>query len=81
MNLGTYDFVSKVFNLPSSRSIANYDLVDGSTKDDVLYNMLRILEVRLKDCMMESVRNGEDQQKIEWIRYGSLSFNSISIKK
>jgi len=40
LNRGTYDFVSKVFNLPSSQLIAGYDSVDDSCKNGVLYGVL-----------------------------------------
>ena len=44
MNKGSYDF-----NLPSSRSVANYDSVDRSSKDGALFDVVRLLQGRLTD--------------------------------
>ena len=78
LNRGTYDFVSSVFNLPSSRTLANYDSVDGSTKDGVLFDVVRLLGNRLKENMTR-VQDCSEGEK-EWMRMGSLSFDSMSIK-
>ena len=80
LNRGTYDFVSSVFNLPSSRLIANYDSVDGSAKDGVQNGVVRILSKRLTEAMDKANENGQSAKKIEWMRMGSLSFDSMSIK-
>ena len=65
LNKGTYDFISSVFNLPSSRLIANYDSFDGSAKDGVLFEAVRILSKRMKDGMRKAKEDGANDSKLE----------------
>jgi len=52
LNKGTYDCVANVFNMPSSRSITNYDSVDGSSIDEGgMFEVVRMLSKRLEDGM------------------------------
>jgi len=51
LNRSTYDFVANVFNMPSSRSILNYDLVDGLSKDGIMFEVIRILRTGLQDAI------------------------------
>ena len=80
MNRGSYDFLASVFNLPSSRTVSKYDSVDGSSKDGVLYEVVRLLKGRLGDKIRNGKQNGMTDDQIEWMRMGSLSFDSMSIK-
>ena len=79
MNKGTYAFVAGIFNLPSSRSVAYYDSVDGSAKDGILFDAVRLLQKRLRDTMKEGKTKGMADCRVEWMRMGSLSFDSMSI--
>lgn len=76
MNIGTYKFVSKVFNLLSSLSVSKYESTNGSSKDGVLYGVLQILRQRLE----ESKKKKMDENRSEWMRMGSFAFDSMSIK-
>ena len=51
LNKGTYEFVAGTLNLPSSRLIANYDSVDASSKDSVLFEVVRTMNRRLKESI------------------------------
>ena len=51
LNSGMYQFVSKVFDLPSLRSVAKYDSVDESLTDGVQFDAVRLLNQKLKESM------------------------------
>ena len=78
LNKGTYDFVAGTFNLPSSRTIAKYDSMDGSSPDGFLFEVARALKNRLKEQMNQAEKEGK--KDLEWMRVGSLAFDSMSIK-
>lgn len=80
INRGSYDFVANVFNMLSSRLVANYDYVDGSSKDGVMFEVVRMQSKRLGDSMRIAKENGSNNSKMEWMRMGSFSFDSTSIK-
>lgn len=68
LNRGTYQFLSQTFNLPSSRSVSNYDLVDVYSKDGV-YGVLKLMSQQLDNVNTN-----------EWRRVRSLAFDSTWIK-
>ena len=80
LNSGMYQFVSKVFNLPSIRTIRHYDSVDGSSPDGIQFNVVRLMRSRLKDGIRIGKENGKSDSSIQWMRMGSLPFDSMSIK-
>ena len=44
VNTGTYKFMSHVFNLPSERTLSNYDTLDGQSKEGLLRDTLWEIE-------------------------------------
>ena len=79
MNVGTYEFVVKVFNLPSSRSVSNYNSINRSSKDGVMLEVVRILGKKLTDAMKIAKESGRSNKMVEWMCRGSLAFDSMSI--
>ena len=49
VNIGSYNFLAGAFNLPPSRTVTKYDSIDGSSRDGVLYEVVRLLKGRLLD--------------------------------
>ena len=67
LNLGTYQFVTKAFNLPSSRSVSNYDLVDSSTNGGISFGVLRMLGARLKQYIVKlDYKDAKKSNGCEW---------------
>lgn len=60
--------------------MAYYDSVDGSSRDGVLFDVVRLLHGRLVDAIRDGKLKGITDSKIEWMWMGSLSFDSMSIK-
>lgn len=63
LNRGTYQFVASIFNLPSARSFSNYDSINGSAKDGVLFGNLRTLGKRLRESMTKVGDDDEDKKE------------------
>ena len=66
---GKYEFLRKVFNLPSARLLSQYDSIGGNEPDGVLYTVLQSIqhEFKLTD------------EKDEWRRMVSLKFDACHI--
>jgi len=79
MNRGTYKFVSKIYNLPSSKSVSNYDSVDDSSKDGVLYGVSPLIDKRSEVCDKKKIDGGGDER--EWRCMRSSGSDSMSMKK
>ena len=45
---GKYEFVRKVFNLPSARTLSHYDSIGGSEPDGVLYTVIQSIQHEYK---------------------------------
>ena len=60
--------ISKVFNLPSFRTISEYNSIGGKNKDDVLYDLLHEIE--------DDINKFKDE---EWVRHVSLKFDACHI--
>ena len=41
MNKGSYDMAAKVFHMPSSRTLASYDSLDGNSQEGICHETLR----------------------------------------
>ena len=66
---GKYELLHKVFNLPSVRILAQYDLTSGIEPDGVLYEVLQSIEHEYK------LHNETDK----WCRMVSLKFDACHI--
>ena len=60
--------ISKVFNLPSFRTISEYNSIGGNNRDDVLYDLLHEIE--------DDINKFKDE---EWVRHVSLKFDACHI--
>ena len=58
LNKGSYDFISSV-NLLLYRSVAYYNSVDGFSRDDYLFGVVRLLWKQLMDSIEERKKNGQ----------------------
>ena len=43
-NNSTYQFMANIFNLPSDRTLSDYNTLDGQLKDGILHETLRQME-------------------------------------
>ena len=79
VNTGAYKFMANVFNLPSERTLSNYDTLDGNAKEGILHETLRQMEHefnnRLKDVDCMNPRHGE------WMGSGVLKFDEMKVKE
>ena len=66
---GKYEFLRKVFNLPSARSLSQYDSIGGNKPDGILYSVLKHIqnEYKLAD------------EKDDWLKMVSLKFDACHI--
>ena len=66
---GKYEFLRKVFNLPSARTLAHYDSIGGNEPDGLLYSVLHTIqhEYNLKE------------ETDDWLKMVSLKFDACHI--
>ena len=64
---GRYEFISKVFNLPSCRTISEYNSVGGNSSDGILHDVLKKLRSNLDG-------DGDD-----WHKHVSLKWDACHI--
>ena len=80
INKGSNDFVPSVFNLLTSRLVANYGSVNCSARDGIMFGTLRLMKKRLMDSICEGRKSDLTDSKLQWIRMSSLFFDAMSIK-
>jgi hypothetical protein len=84
MKQDKYDFLSKIFNLPSSRTYAKYILPGGHAPDGILYDVLYKQkeefggEIAIK---MNDTEHSLPSDIVSWLGHGTLAFDSKKIKE
>ena len=79
VNTGSYKFMADIFNLPSNCTLSNYDTLDGSAKDRLLYDTIREMEIEFEkrkwkiDC--------SNPMHGEWLGSGVLKFDKMKVKE
>lgn len=79
MNAGLYDFFAKVFNIPTSWTLSNYDTLDGQSKDGILYETIHQMEMEFQN-RLDSL-NPISVKHAGWLRCGILKFDEMKIKE
>ena len=79
MNVGAYDFMANVFNLPPQRTLSNYNTIDGQSTEGILHQTLRQMENELDQRIggMGTI----DPKHEEWLRTGLLKFDEVKVKE
>ena len=79
VDTGTYRFMANVFNLPSDRTLSNYDTLDGQAKEGILHETLRQTENEFEQrSEKEGVLNPLHG---EWLRAGILKFDEMKVRE
>ncbi len=79
-----YDFLSKIFNLPSSRTCAKYILPGGHAPDGILYDVLYEQKEEFEGeiaIKKNDAENNRPSDVVSWLRHGTLAFDSKKIKE
>ena len=66
---GKYEFLRKVFNLPSARTLAHYDTIGGDEPDGILYSVLKLIQNEYK----------LETEKDDWQKMVCLKFDARHI--
>eukprot|EP00978_Attheya_sp_CCMP212_P047092 scaffold421221_cov91-Attheya_sp.AAC.2 len=68
-----YEFLRKVFNLPSSRRLNDYMSPGGNAPSGIVFDLLE-----QQRTLFEG--NNKDLERLDWRRHGSLSWDSCCIR-
>jgi len=71
--------MANVFDLPSDRTLSNYDTLDGQSKDGILHETLRQME---HECGQRAVGVDVMNSKCgKWLRSVILKFDEMKVKE
>jgi len=79
VNTGTYKFIAEVFNLPSNRTLSNYDILDGQSKDGLLHDTIQQMEIEFEERKQRI--NCLNPMHGEWLGSGVLKFDEMKVKE
>ena len=77
LNAGLYETLRKVFNLPSGRTLANYDSKDGYAPDGICYETLRAMRDQREFDATEDV---DEKSPNFWSRCGTVGQDAMHVK-
>lgn len=77
LNKGSYDMAARVFHMPSSRTLASYDSLDGNSQEGICHETLRSARENLANLFQ--VKKMSDDEK-EWARCVSVSCDAMTHK-
>ena len=66
---GKYEFLRKVFNFPSARTLAHYNSIGGNEPDGILYSVLHLIQNEYKLA----------EESDDWLKMVSLKFDAVHI--
>ena len=78
MGYSSYSFLSSVFNLPSNKTLNNYDTFDSGTEDGLLHETLADMG---HDFETQHTNSTIPSDHEKWLRSGVLKFDEMKIKE